>query len=114
VTRRLIAEFARRPASPVPARHAALQQLTEREREVLGLVGRGLSNTEIAEQLVVSHATAKTHVVRILAKLQARDRAQLVVMAYETGLVRPGSYARLTSMIAKDPPPETVRDLSRS
>jgi DNA-binding NarL/FixJ family response regulator len=91
VTRRLIAEFARRPPPTIPPQHAALQQLTGREREVLALVGRGLSNAEIAEQLVVSHATAKTHVARILTKLRARDRAQLVVLAYETGLIRPGS-----------------------
>ena len=91
VTRRLIAEFARRPVA-VPPRHLpALRLLTDREREVLGLVGRGLSNAEVAERLVISHATAKTHVARILGKLQARDRAQLVVLAYESGLVRPGS-----------------------
>jgi DNA-binding NarL/FixJ family response regulator len=91
VTRRLIAEFARRPVPAQSPHLPALRQLTEREREVLGLVGRGLSNAEIAERLVISHATAKTHVARILAKLQARDRPQLVVLAYETGLVQPGS-----------------------
>ncbi len=91
VTRRLIAEFARRPATAPPRHLPALGQLTEREREVLALVGRGLSNAEVAERLVISHATAKTHVARILAKVQARDRAQLVVLAYESGLVRPGS-----------------------
>jgi DNA-binding NarL/FixJ family response regulator len=90
VTRRLIAEFASRPPERM-AQQPALVRLTARELEVLGLVGRGLSNAEIAERLVISHATAKTHVARILAKLQARDRAQLVVLAYETGLVRPGS-----------------------
>ena len=90
VTRRLIAEFARRP-EPSPLTPAALAGLTEREREVLALVARGLSNAEIADRLVVSAATAKTHVSRVLAKLQARDRAQLVMLAYETGLVTPGS-----------------------
>jgi DNA-binding NarL/FixJ family response regulator len=91
VTRRLIAEFARRPHPDRPRAAPALTQLTEREREVLTLVGRGLSNAEIAARLVISHATAKTHVARILAKLQARDRAQLVVLAYESGLIHPGS-----------------------
>jgi DNA-binding NarL/FixJ family response regulator len=92
VTRRLIAEFARRP-EPGPVTPAALASLTHREREVLALVARGLSNAEIAELLVVSAATAKTHVSRVLAKLQARDRAQLVMLAYETGLVTPGPGA---------------------
>jgi DNA-binding NarL/FixJ family response regulator len=91
VTGRLIAEFARRPIETPARDQPTLTPLTTREREVLALVGRGLSNAEIAERLVVSHATAKTHVARILAKLRARDRAQLVVLAYETGLVRPGS-----------------------
>jgi DNA-binding NarL/FixJ family response regulator len=90
VTRRLIAEFARRP-EPSAVTPAALDPLTDREREVLALVARGLSNAEIAELLVVSGATAKTHVSRVLAKLGARDRAQLVMLAYETGLVTPGS-----------------------
>jgi DNA-binding NarL/FixJ family response regulator len=90
VTRRLIAEFARRP-EPSAVTPAALAALTDREREVLALVARGLSNAEIAELLVVSGATAKTHVSRVLAKLGARDRAQLVMFAYETGLVTPGS-----------------------
>ena len=90
VTRRLIAEFARRP-EPSAVTPAALAALTDREREVLALVARGLSNAEIAELLVVSGATAKTHVSRVLAKLGARDRAQLVMLAYETGLVTPGS-----------------------
>jgi DNA-binding NarL/FixJ family response regulator len=88
VTRRLIAEFANR--SRPTASTAALDPLTDREREVVGLVGEGLSNDEIAERLVVSPATAKTHVSRAMIKLHARDRAQLVVIAYETGLVRPG------------------------
>jgi DNA-binding NarL/FixJ family response regulator len=90
VTRRLIAEFARRPV-PSPVTPAALAGLTDREREVLVLVARGLTNAEIAGRLVVSAATAKTHVSRVLAKLQARDRAQLVMLAYETGLVTRGS-----------------------
>lgn len=88
VTRRLIAEFANKSR---PARQPApLQLLTDREREVVSLVGEGLNNDEIAERLVVSPATAKTHVSRAMIKLHARDRAQLVVMAYENGLVRPG------------------------
>jgi DNA-binding NarL/FixJ family response regulator len=90
VTRRLIEEFARRP-EPAAVAPAALAALTDREREVLALVARGLSNAEIAGRLVVSAATAKTHVSRVLAKLQARDRAQLVMLAYETGLVTPGA-----------------------
>jgi DNA-binding NarL/FixJ family response regulator len=89
VTRRLISEFARRPdpSRRVPPR---LAELTEREREVLVQIARGLTNDEIAEALVISPATAKTHVSRILSKLDARDRAQLVVIAYENGLVTPG------------------------
>jgi DNA-binding NarL/FixJ family response regulator len=90
VTRRLIEEFARRP-EPVGLGPAALDPRTEREREVLALVARGLSNAEIAGRLVVSAATAKTHVSRVMTKLQARDRAQLVMLAYESGLVAPGS-----------------------
>lgn len=88
VTRRLIAEFAAR--SKEPAGSVSLDQLTEREREVMALVGIGLSNDEIARRLVVSPLTAKTHVSRAMVKLGARDRAQLVVLAYESGLVRPG------------------------
>jgi DNA-binding NarL/FixJ family response regulator len=75
-----------------PAAADTLQRLTPREREVLGLVGRGRSNAEIAEQLVLSPLTAKTHVARLFSKLGARDRAQLVVTAYESGLVRPGAH----------------------
>jgi DNA-binding NarL/FixJ family response regulator len=90
ITRRLIAEFARRP-DPARVAPAALGHLTDREREVLALVARGLSNVEIAEQLVVSPATSKTYVSRILTKLHARDRAQLVAIAYETGLITPAS-----------------------
>ncbi|MBZ9644849.1 MULTISPECIES: response regulator transcription factor [unclassified Streptomyces] len=88
VTRRLIAEFAARSKEPTAA--DALAELTEREREVMALVGIGLSNEEIARRLVVSPLTAKTHVSRTMVKLGARDRAQLVVLAYESGLVRPG------------------------
>ncbi|MER8045883.1 response regulator transcription factor [Streptomyces sp. NPDC094032] len=88
VTRRLIEEFAAR--SKPPARTTGLDELTEREREVMALVGIGLSNDEIARRLVVSPLTAKTHVSRAMVKLGARDRAQLVVLAYESGLVRPG------------------------
>ncbi|EFE72675.1 two component system response regulator [Streptomyces filamentosus NRRL 15998] len=88
VTRRLIAEFAARSKEPTAA--ASLALLTEREREVMALVGIGLSNEEIARRLVVSPLTAKTHVSRTMVKLGARDRAQLVVLAYESGLVRPG------------------------
>ncbi len=88
VTRRLIAEFASRAKEPGAS--GALDGLTDREREVMALVAAGLSNEEIAERLYVSPATAKTHVSRAMTKLGARDRAQLVVFAYESGLVRPG------------------------
>ena len=86
VTRRLITQFAGRP-EPATRPTGSLNGVTDREREVLSLVGRGLSNAEIAEHLRLSLATVKTHVGRLLAKLQARDRAQLVIVAYETGLV---------------------------
>jgi DNA-binding NarL/FixJ family response regulator len=91
VTRRLIARFVIHAKEPpaVPG----LETLTEREREVVALVAEGLSNQEIAERLVLSPLTAKTHVSRAMAKLDARDRAQLVVVAYESGLVRPGWLA---------------------
>jgi DNA-binding NarL/FixJ family response regulator len=97
VTRRLIAEFAGRPQPLVPT--ACLGVLTRREREVLALVGGGLTNDEIAARLVISPATARTHVGRLLTKLDARDRAQLVVIAYETGVITPrvsGSLRPLT------------------
>ncbi|MFI6843138.1 response regulator [Kitasatospora sp. NPDC050467] len=90
VTRRLIADFLDRPgpvSDPAPAR--AIEGITEREREVLTLVGRGRSNAEIAEELFISVATAKSHVARLLSKLGARDRVQLVITAYETGLAHP-------------------------
>jgi DNA-binding NarL/FixJ family response regulator len=89
ITRRLIAEFARRP-EPGQQPAVTLAGVTDREREVLTLIARGLSNAEIARALHVTVATAKTHVGRLLAKLGARDRAQLVMVAYETGLVQPG------------------------
>ncbi|MFF8917038.1 response regulator [Streptomyces sp. NPDC015032] len=88
VTRRLIKEFTARPVTPLP-RRAELGGITHREREVLTLVGRGLSNTEIAGELCISIATAKTYLTRLLAKLDARDRVQLVILAYEAGLVAP-------------------------
>jgi DNA-binding NarL/FixJ family response regulator len=88
VTKRLIGEFVSRPEHRRPAPEA-LGELTEREREVLALVAGGMSNDEIAAHLVISPATARTHVSRIMTKLHARDRAQLVVLAYESGLVTP-------------------------
>jgi DNA-binding NarL/FixJ family response regulator len=88
VTRRLIAEYASRPENR-RLHPSALRELTDREREVLALVAGGLSNDEIAEHLVISPATARTHVSRIMTKIAARDRAQLVVLAYESGLVTP-------------------------
>ena len=88
ITRRLIEDFISRPISHVA--DPRLDQLTAREREVLSMVARGLSNAELADELFMSHATAKTHVSHLLTKFAARDRAQLVVVAYETGLVTPG------------------------
>ncbi|MFJ2768989.1 response regulator [Streptomyces sp. NPDC087300] len=87
VTRRLIKEFADRPGTAPPSRDVLVEGITEREREVLTLVGGGLSNTEIAERLCISVATAKTYLTRLLAKLGARDRVQLVIIAYRSGLV---------------------------
>jgi DNA-binding NarL/FixJ family response regulator len=89
VTRRLIEEFAKRPGVAGPA--PGLDELTDREREVLVLMARGLSNGEIARSLYVAETTVKTHVGRVLQKLRLRDRAQAVVLAYESGLVQPGS-----------------------
>lgn len=90
VTRRLISEFSMRP-DLASSSETILQSLTERERGVLAEVGRGHNNAEIAERLFISPLTAKTHVSRIMTKLAARDRSQLVIVAYETGLVTPGS-----------------------
>ena len=93
VTRSVVEEFVRR--SPVdPQRNEAVEQLTQREREVFDLLARGLSNPEICERLVVSEATTKTHVARILQKLGLRDRVQAVIYAYESGIVSPGTTNR--------------------
>jgi DNA-binding NarL/FixJ family response regulator len=89
VTRRLIETYVSRPQPSPKTGHDGLDELTDREREVLGLVATGLTNAEIARELQLSPLTAKTHVSRILMKLQARDRVQLVVIAYETGIVQP-------------------------
>ncbi|MFD5768182.1 response regulator [Streptomyces sp. NPDC127049] len=91
-TRRVIEQFAHRPAAPTETPER-LDVLTAREREVTRLIATGLSNDQIAARLVISPLTAKTHVTRALAKLGARDRAQLVILAYETGLVRPGTHS---------------------
>ena len=92
ITRRLISEYVSRPPETLPA--AGLEVLTNREREVTALVGRGLSNDEIATYMVISPTTAKTHVSRAMTKLAARDRAQLVVYAYESGLITPRDPGR--------------------
>jgi DNA-binding NarL/FixJ family response regulator len=89
LTRRFIEDFVRRPP-PGAAPTGALAELTDREAEVVRLVARGLSNAEIADRMVVSEATVKTHVARVLSKLGLRDRTQVVVMAYESGFVQPG------------------------
>jgi DNA-binding NarL/FixJ family response regulator len=96
VTRRLIADFARRPRQDPPP-PASLRALTPRETEVLKLIARGLSNAEISSTLVIAEQTTKTHVGRILAKLDLRDRAQAVVLAYESGLVAPGQWPLMLS-----------------
>jgi DNA-binding NarL/FixJ family response regulator len=91
ITRTVIEEFTRQQAAATPAPPRAVDDLTPREKEVLDLLVRGLSNPEICERLVISDATAKTHVARILQKLGLRDRIQAVIFAYEHGLVRPGA-----------------------
>jgi DNA-binding NarL/FixJ family response regulator len=91
VTRRLIEQFVQQPQTAASAPNPGLELLTDREREVFVAIARGLSNAEIGEELFMSHATAKTHVSRLLTKLNARDRAQLVMLAYEAGVVVPGS-----------------------
>lgn len=91
VTRQLLDRVARRLPAPVGAGPATLDELTEREREVLELLSRGMSNAEIAQALIVGEATVKTHVSNVLMKLGLRDRVQAVVLAYEIGLVQPGS-----------------------
>ncbi|MGZ4372321.1 MAG: response regulator [Gaiellaceae bacterium] len=93
VTRAVIEEFARQRPIPAPPPPAAVAELTPRERQVLDLLARGLSNPEICERLVISEATAKTHVARILQKLGLRDRVQTVIYAYESGLIAPGTAA---------------------
>jgi DNA-binding NarL/FixJ family response regulator len=96
VTSRVIERMAKQP-TPDAARDACLNELTAREREVLALVARGLSNGEIAATLVIEQSTVKTHVKRILGKLGARDRVQAVIFAYESGLASPGSAARVSA-----------------
>jgi DNA-binding NarL/FixJ family response regulator len=94
ITRRLIEDFARRP--PRREQPTALLELTPRELEVLRLLARGLSNADIAHELVLGDATVKTHIARIFAKLDLHDRAQAVVLAYETGLIQPGEKSQST------------------
>jgi len=93
ITRAVIEEFTRQPPAAPASPPAAVTSLTPREREVLDLLARGLSNPQICQRLVISEATAKTHVARILQKLSLRDRIQIVIYAYETGLITPGLAA---------------------
>jgi DNA-binding NarL/FixJ family response regulator len=93
ITRQLLDRVARRLPAPVNATPTTLEQLTDREREVLELLARGMSNAEIADSLVVGEATVKTHVSNVLMKLGLRDRVQAVVLAYEIGLIKPGALA---------------------
>ena len=111
ITKRLIAQFARSAPARVPP--AAFGELTPREQEVLRLVARGLSNAEIAAELVLSDATVKTHVKRVLAKLGLRDRVQAVVLAYETGLVTPGSPAERGGELAAGLDVELLEDVAQ-
>ncbi|MGB2953380.1 MAG: response regulator transcription factor [Gaiellaceae bacterium] len=92
VTRAVIEEFTRQSPAPAAKPPRVVEELTPREREVLALLARGLSNAEICQELVISEATAKTHVARILQKLELRDRIQAVIYAYETGLIQPGVH----------------------
>ena len=93
ITRHLIEAFVQRPTETRHPHASRIEVLTDRERDVLAEVAQGLSNAEIADRLYISPATVKTHIARTLTKLGARDRAQLIVIAYESGLVRPGDHA---------------------
>ncbi len=104
VTRSVIEEFVRRSPAPTPPQ-PMLDDLTEREREVLELLAQGLSNSEIAERLVVSAGTVKTHVAHVLQKLDLRDRVQAVILAYESGVVRPGQASTAPRDSARDAAP---------
>jgi DNA-binding NarL/FixJ family response regulator len=113
VTRRLIEEFAARPTDGLPAPEL-FAQLTPRESEVLVLIAHGLTNLEIAAHLIVGEATVKTHVQRILFKLHLRDRVQAVIVAYESGLVQPGSPVPAPSNVTPPRPPIAPRAVPRS
>jgi DNA-binding NarL/FixJ family response regulator len=109
VTRRLIEEFARQP-EPGTVSAALPNDLTDREREALELLAHGLSNREIAAAMYIGEATAKTHVSRLLTKLGVRDRVQAVVLAYETGVVRPGAQLKRHDASEQGPPGEISRE----